>query len=131
MSGHGAELEAAELKRAGGRQRPVAHLGAERPNMLPDGVYAIVMTLLVLELKLPEGMAPATALAHIDEFAPRLLAFGIGFSVAGSAWAYVHHVNSLYGRSNLLHVSLNLIALMFISLVPFCASVMGKFPFTA
>lgn len=99
--------------------------------MLTDGVYAIVMTLLVLELKLPEGMSPSTALAHIDLFVPRLLAYVIGFGVVGSAWAYAHQIGSLYGRSNLVHVALNLTALMFISLVPFCASVMGDFPSTA
>src|SRR4051812_7019838 len=118
MSGHRAEAA----------PRHVVQWRPERLNMLTDGVYAIVMTLLVLELRLPEGMSPSTALAHLDEFAPKLMAFVIGFCVAGSAWAYVHHLNSLYARCNLLHVALNLIALMFISLVPFCASVMGKFP---
>lgn len=125
MSGHGTAAGQGPVRGHTVQWRP------ERLNMLTDGVYAIVMTLLVLELRLPEGMSPSTALAHLDAFGPKLMAYVIGFTVAGSAWAYVHHINSLYGRSNLLHVSLNLIALMFISLVPFCASVMGKFPFTA
>jgi len=120
MSKHGAD----------GAPQIIVPWRPDRLNMLTDGVFAIVMTLLVLELKLPEAMTPAAAMAHLDTFLPKVMAYVIGFSVAGSGWAYVHHVNSLYGRSNLLHVALNLVALMFISLVPFCASVMGSYPDT-
>lgn len=103
---------------------------AERLNMLVDGVYAIVMTLLVLDLRLPEGMAPREALLHLETLGPKALAFVIGFVVAASAWAFVHHMNSLFARSNLLHVGLNLLALLVASLIPFAASVMGAFPHT-
>lgn len=103
-------------------------LRPERLNMLVDAVYAIVMTLLVLELKLPDGLSPGEALQRMEELGPKLLAFAIGFIVTASGWAYVHHVSSLFARSNLAHVGINLLALMLASLIPFSASVMGAFP---
>lgn len=103
----------------------------ERLNTLIDAVYAIIMTLLVLELKLPEASTPHEALMHLRALEPKAVAFVIGFAVAGSGWAYIHHVGVLFTRSNLLHLSLNLLALMVASLIPFSASVMGSFPQTA
>ena len=103
-------------------------LRPERLNMLVDAVYAIVMTLLVLDLKLPDGVTPAEALLRMQELGPKVLAYVMGFIVTASGWAYVHHVGGLFARSNLLHVGVNIIALMFASLIPFCASVMGAFP---
>jgi len=113
------EAEAAELMHM---------LRPERMNMLVDAVYAIVMTLLVLDLKVPEGLSPAEALLRMQDLGPKALAFVIGFIVTASGWAYVHQVSGLFARSNLLHVGVNLLALMFASLIPFSASVMGAFP---
>jgi uncharacterized membrane protein len=106
-------------------------LPPERLNTFIDAVYAIIMTLLVLDLKLPERLAPGEALQHLQSLEPKALAFAIGFCVAGSGWAYVHHVSALFTRSNLQHLSLNLVALLIASLIPFSASVMGAFPHTS
>lgn len=45
-------------------------LEIDRLNFLTDGIYAIVMTLLVLELKIPEGLAPDRILPALIESAP-------------------------------------------------------------
>jgi uncharacterized membrane protein len=96
--------------------------------MLVDAVYAIVMTLLVLDLKLPDGLTPAEAIVRMHDLGPKVLAYVLGFIVTASGWAYVHHVSPLFARSNLAHVGVNLLALMLASLIPFSASVMGAFP---
>ena len=58
-----------------------------RLHALTDGVYAIVLTLLVLELKIPEGLPPDRILPALIENAPRFYAFAIAFSPGESAAA--------------------------------------------
>ncbi|MBV9269527.1 MAG: DUF1211 domain-containing protein, partial [Candidatus Eremiobacteraeota bacterium] len=82
----------------------------ERLNILVDGVYAIVMTLLVLELKLPDASSSHGAVLNLGALAPKAVAFLIGFGVAASGWAYVHQVNLLFTGCNLVHIGLNLLA---------------------
>jgi uncharacterized membrane protein len=102
----------------------------ERLNIVVDGVYAIVMTLLVLELRPPEASNVQEGLQRLQGLEPKAVAFVIGFVVAASGWAYVHQVGLLFTRSNLLHEVINLLALMLASLIPFGASIMGSFPHT-
>lgn len=104
------------------------HGRPERLNTLIDGVYAIIMTILVLELKLPDGLTPAAATGYFFTLGPRFLAFGVSFGVAAAGWAYTHTAGALFVRSNTTHVAINLLALMFASLIPFCASVLGSLP---
>jgi hypothetical protein len=104
------------------------HHPPERLNFLIDGVYAIVMTLLVLELKIPEGLTPSQATHHLAGLGPKFVAYGVGFGIAASGWAFVHGIGRLFQRSSLLHILLNLMALMVASLLPFSASVMGALP---
>lgn len=104
------------------------HGHPQRINALIDGVYAIIMTLLVLDLKLPEGLSAGDATAKFLALAPRFEAFVVSFLVAAAGWAYSHTVSPLFRRSNLTHVAMNLLALMFASLIPFCASVLGSLP---
>lgn len=104
------------------------HLSPERLNTLVDAVYAIIMTLLVLDLRLPEGLSVGETVSRLPELGPKFTAFLIGFGVVGSGWAYVHQINGLFTKSNLLHLAINLAALMIASLIPFGASLMGAFP---
>lgn len=102
-----------------------------RINAMIDGVYAIIMTILVLDLKLPENLSQNDTTASFYALAPRILAFVLSFAIAASSWAYSHTIGPLYRRSNTTHVAINLTALMFASLIPFCASVLGSLPNSA
>lgn len=104
------------------------HGRPHRINAMIDGVYAIIMTILVLDLKLPEGLSTGDATAKFYALAPRFEAFVVSFGVAAAGWAYSHTVSPLFQRSNTTHVAINLLALMFASLIPFCASVLGSLP---
>lgn len=102
-----------------------------RINAMIDGVYAIIMTILVLDLKLPEGLSPRDTTAVFYALEPRFFAFTLSFGVAASSWAYSHTISPLFQRTNLTHVAINLVALMFAALIPFCASVLGSLPNSA
>src|SRR6266851_2656861 len=65
-----------------------------RVEALTDGIFAIVMTLLVLELKVPD--LPHTAgrdeiLAKMKDLRPFFFSFAITFVLSGSFW-FFHHV---------------------------------------
>jgi uncharacterized membrane protein len=96
-----------------------------------DGVFAIAITLLVLNLNVPSGL-PGDRLWHeIWELHEKFLAFGISFAVIGRFW-FIHHrffgqVEAFDGRL----ISLNILYLAFIVLIPFSTELLGEYGDTA
>ncbi|PYP84143.1 MAG: DUF1211 domain-containing protein [Candidatus Angelobacter sp. Gp1-AA117] len=110
---------------------PIA-LSKGRLEALSDGIFAIVMTLLVLDLKvpdLPRHVAQDELLAHIRELGPYFFSFAFTFILAAVFW-FFHHLIFHYVR----HVTrplvwLNVGFLMFVSLLPFSTGMLGRFSF--
>src|SRR5438046_7504339 len=100
-----------------------------RLEMLTDGVFAIVMTLLVLELKVPEldRRAAASEVRHtLLEHWPLFFSFFITFIMSAAYWMW--HQMSFH---ELTHVDrafcgLSLGFLMFMSLLPFPSAMLGS-----
>jgi uncharacterized membrane protein len=83
----------------------------DRVSAFSDGVFAIAITLLVLNIEVPTVAGPKLGDALRDPWDP-LLAYGIGFAVMGAFW-YAHH--KLFSRlarsdSRLVLASLTLLA---------------------
>jgi hypothetical protein len=109
-------------------KRAVRFHDRERLNFLIDGVYAIVMTLLVLELRPPEHVRLESLRSLLVTMRPQLTAFAIAFAIAASGWAFVHQAGLLFKKSSFLHLTLNLFALMIATTLPFSAAVMSSEP---
>jgi uncharacterized membrane protein len=95
-----------------------------RLELFSDGVFAIVLTLLVLDLKAPA----AHGLAGFLEIAPALIVHAATFFAVGVLWM-VHHgalarVLDIRTRTLLL----NLLALFWVTLLPFAAKNAAEFP---
>jgi hypothetical protein len=103
-------------------------LHAERLNVLTDGVYAIALTLLVLDLKAPEHLASGQLLPALIAEIPRFLIFLIAFSAGGIGWTFTYFCNALMDRGSGLHLFLTLGALVTVSLIPFTSALMGSYP---
>ena len=58
----------------------------ERLGTLIDGVYAIVATLIVLELHLPENLGPGELGDGLSEIGPQYVAYGLGLVFAFGGW---------------------------------------------
>lgn len=92
-----------------------------------DGVFAIAITLLVLNLSIKTGL-PKDQVAHaLWEQRENFVAFAISFAVIGRFWL-IHHrffgeVHSFDGRL----ITLNLLYLGSIVLIPFSSEVLGKY----
>jgi uncharacterized membrane protein len=105
--------------------------GTERLVMFSDGVIAIAITLLVLDIRLPElpEHADSAALtAALLSIMPKIAAYALSFLVVGEFW-YVHHMRfSHINRCDARLIWLNMLFLMTIGFVPFASSVLSEHP---
>ncbi|HVD30579.1 MAG TPA: TMEM175 family protein [Methylomirabilota bacterium] len=97
-------------------------------HALTDGVYAIAMTLLVLELHVPDTHSSEELVAALARLAPNLFAFGLGFAVLGTYWVGNAINLSHLARVNRALLFLNVLQLFFIALLPFTTAIVGRYP---
>jgi uncharacterized membrane protein len=101
-----------------------------RLDALSDGVFGVAMTLLVLDVRLPEEFHPHDAdelLQALLGLAPKFLPYVISFGVLGLRWLASIQVRShgeMFGRA---YVRWWLLYLLLITCVPFTATVVGRF----
>jgi uncharacterized membrane protein len=106
---------------------PAGVFAPKRLEFLTDGVFAIVMTLLVLDITLPEIVAQPSLQAEIPrrllELWPKFYHYAIGFITLGVFWGYHHLAFHSIKRSDMALVWLNIVFLMFVALIPFSTSI--------
>lgn len=111
----------AKEKHAGG-------LPTNRLETLADGVFAIVMTILVLDLRVPTTVGPGGLAGDLAGLWPRFATYGISFIVLGVYWFAQHQIFFFLSRVNRTIVWMNIVFFMGIALVPFAASLLGAHP---
>ncbi len=107
-------------------------IATRRLETLVDGVFAIAMTLLVLDIRLPEAAEMVNShdlLLQLLVLAPKFFSFIISFVILGTFWAG-HHTEFQYIKK-LDHTLIwfNIFYLLFVSFLPFSASLLGKYTF--
>ena len=118
--------------------RIIARAGkTDRIKALSDGVFAIVMTLLVIELAVPEVpklLAAEQLHQKLLEMWPKFAAYALSFIMLGTLWSFhrimIQHIRRVDERA----VWVNILYLMFIALIPFSTAMLGEytgFPTTA
>lgn len=95
----------------------------ERMNALTEGVFAIVLTLLVLELRLPETDESILMLMRDD--ARVFVAWLISFILLARFWLVHQSITACLRQCRMGTLTLNLAVLGAVSLVPFSADVIG------
>ena len=107
------------------------NLHLTRIEAFSDGVFAIVVTLLVLELKVPalKDHASVAELAHqLVELLPKFLSWLISFMIVCKFWLNHHHMLSLARGANYGFAWLNSLFLMGQSFIPFPTALVGEYP---
>jgi uncharacterized membrane protein len=102
-------------------------LSTARVASLTDGVFAIVLTLLVLDLHAPTATSQAQLLSDLREIAPQLILFVVSFAIVAVFW-YGHHMEMHWIVRSDRHLGITLAFLLMISFVPFSASLLGRNP---
>ena len=101
-----------------------------RLEALTDAVFAIVMTLLVLEISIPE-IAQSSLQAELPrrllELGPKLYSYVLSFIVLGILWSLHHTSFHSIKRSDNALIWLNILFLMFVALIPFSTSLIGSY----
>jgi len=97
-------------------------LKTERLEAFSDGVLAIIITIMVLELKAPEEL---TLAALIPTF-PIFLSYVLSFIYVGIFWNNHHHLFQVTEKVNGKILWANLHLLFWLSLIPFITSWMGE-----
>jgi len=94
---------------------------------LSDGVVAIIITLLVLEIQVPELTEGKTLQGAIEEIRPSFFAFLISFVVVAIAWAGHRDLFAHVRRTDSPLVWLNILYLLPLSIIPFGASLIARY----
>jgi uncharacterized membrane protein len=97
----------------------------DRLNAFSDGVIAILITIMVLELHSPDG----TTWAALRDKLPVLLAYVLSFIYLGIYWNNHHHMLSAVDRVSGATLWANLHLLFWLSLVPFTTAWMSEHHF--
>jgi len=102
-------------------------MGKGRLEAFSDGVLAIIITIMVLELKVPHG----DTLHDLSQLLPVFLSYVLSFLYVGIYWNNHHHM--LHASTTVSGTMLwaNLHLLFWLSLFPFATAWMGENHFTA
>jgi uncharacterized membrane protein len=109
-----------------GRLGDVARGAAERLMFFSDAVVAIAITLLAIELPLPEGEGTRAQLASLAANSIAYLTFAISFLVVGAHWQAHHRVFRYIERVDRTFVHLNFAWLMIIVVTPFLTEIIRE-----
>ncbi|HYN83756.1 MAG TPA: TMEM175 family protein [Pyrinomonadaceae bacterium] len=97
-------------------------MGRGRLEAFSDGVLAIIITIMVLELKVPHGADFAALLPLVPVF----LSYVLSFVFVGIYWSNHHHLLHAVSRVNGSVLWANLHLLFWLSLIPFVTGWMGE-----
>ena len=108
------------------------HTSTSRVEIFSDGVMAIIITIMVLELQLPElhkTMNINDLMHHITELLPHVAAYVFSFIMIGILWTNHHNLFHLLQQTDNFLLGQNLFLLFWMSLIPFITMLIGANPF--
>jgi len=101
-----------------------------RLTALSDGVFAVALTLLVLDVKPPQ-VNPALLASAVLAMAPRLGIFALSFAIVTYYWVSHHSVFTYVRATDRGLLWLNMLFLFTIVVLPFSAAVLADYPLAA
>jgi uncharacterized membrane protein len=104
-------------------------LSPKRLEALTDGVFAIVMTLLVLGLGVPvfRESSMHQEFKQLLDMWPKFASYAVTFLVLGYMWCMHHWQFSFIKRADTMLIWINILFLMFTALLPFSTSLLGEY----
>lgn len=103
----------------------------ERLEFFSDAVFAIAITLLILEIKVPQTHGAENALtslaAELLHLYPSYFGYVFSFLMIGIYWVNHHQIFKLYRRSNHVFLLLNIFFLMCVAFLPFPTAVLVEY----
>ncbi len=109
---------------------PNTEMGLERLVFFSDAVMAIAITLLALDIRVPEmprELAAAQLPGELAAMTPRYTSFVTSFVIIGVYWLSHHHYFEFIRRYDRRLILINLLFLLFIVSVPFVTNLLGLY----
>jgi uncharacterized membrane protein len=106
-------------------------LGLERIIFFSDAVFAIAITLLALELRVPDlpvDRVAAEMPGRLLEMWPKFLSYVLTFLIVGVYWVAHHRDFQYIKRHNPPLIWINLLLLMSVAFLPFPSALLGTYP---
>jgi uncharacterized membrane protein len=94
---------------------------------LSDGVFAIALTVLVLEIALPATTTARTLGQDLRDLGPKYFAYALSFFTIGTLWLIHRLVFRRIARTNTTLLIIDLLLLMGVAFLPFPTAVLGEF----
>ncbi len=105
-----------------------------RLDQLADGIFAIVMTILVFEIRIPDYIgvvSEQTLLQSLINLSPIFLSYLLSFSLLFTYWRSHHFIESILAKNIDTHFSnLNAVFFFFVGLVPFSSHILGSYAYS-
>ena len=97
-----------------------------RLEAFSDGIFAIAITLLILEVRAPEGHGARELWRGLAAQWPSYFGYALSFLIIGIMWANHSHIFRLIRRTDHMLSMLNLLLLMTIAFLPFPTAVLAR-----
>jgi uncharacterized membrane protein len=108
--------------------RPATGLSTNRLEAFSDGVFAVAITLLVLNLQVPQITSVSELVPRLGDLWPKLLSYALSFVLVGIYWVAHHNTFHYIKQSDRNLLWLNILLLMCIVFLPFPTALLGQYP---
>src|SRR5437660_2526621 len=116
-------------------QSSIPGLGKGRLEALSDGIFATVMTVLVLSLSVPLITPPplpselaADVTTNVLALAPNVLSYVLSFLLLAVMWVSHHNIFHYLKKVDRPLIWLNIVFLLAVGFVPFSTALLGRYP---
>jgi uncharacterized membrane protein len=101
-----------------------------RLEALTDGIFAVAMTLLVLDLRLPENLSvhgQADLITALEGLGDKVVPYLLSFYVLGTNWLSLSRMQSRLPHASAAHARWTLVYLLLVTVLPFTTVIIGRF----
>ncbi len=109
---------------------PKAGSRVERLTLFSDAIFAFAMTLLAVNIRVPEiaqGLVGSRLSIELANLTPKFIGYGLSFFISGSYWVFYHRIFTNIKRYDLTLIWLNIAFLFLVVLIPFPSDLIGRF----
>jgi uncharacterized membrane protein len=110
----------------GSTPQPRRRLSTRRLEAFSDGVFAIAITLLVLDITVPEGSGEELLTVVANQW-PSYLAYVISFATIGVTWLEHNVITDYMEYADAMVVRVNLLLLLLVSFLPFPTRLVAEY----
>ena len=106
------------------------HYPKARVDALTDGIFAVAMTLLVLDIRLPDGFVPTDSVQMVDALfglLPKFFPYALSFILLGLRWLWMTQLATDGEYLHGAYITWWLVYLLFITCLPFSTMLVGRY----